>query len=582
MKEQKQMSLIFPYDDSVYRHMTDTACHDVGLDSLCKELSDDPKEQKLIMDVISSMTADIRVSEYRQAVFGDFLALPDMCRRMTELFDKLEYLRGYASLKRSSDERLGILYLLHRLSELNEYITCVEEMNDCLTKSDIHSEGLCRFRDLIASLYEEQSFSEMKKDIYALKEKTADIRSVTVGINLTDTFEAESLGLISINKKPFRKSGVVSNFADSVANKNGIKDTTEWNGDMHYHQADSNSNFSVSSITDILEVGHRHNIANMQMLAMARHISKDTTTVNVPEGDGMRRSTFYLENITNKLLNHLVKKLSETLTKYVDTAVLNISGFIPEFIYYIRFAEFVNRCRDRGMLFCTPAPCDDNDTSMDTRGFYNLKLAVNTEHIKDIVTNDLVFDKNNSIYILTGANRGGKTTVTQAIGLLFVLAQAGITVPADMFRYHPVDCIYTHFPADEDKTMDLGRLGEECVRFKEIFSSCTEDSLLLLNETFSTTSFEEGYYIARDSVKALLSKHCRVIYNTHMHKLAADAQLLTDESGIAGVSSLVMQNEGGKRSFRLKAAAPEGMSYARDIAEKYGVTYEMLMSSGKE
>jgi hypothetical protein len=67
-----------------------------------------------------------------------------------------------------------------------------------------------------------------------------------------------------------------------------------------------------------------------------------------------------------------------------------------------------------------------------------------------------------------------------------------------------------------------------------------------------------------------------------MHKLAADAQVLTDESGIAGVSSLVMQNDGGKRSFRLKAAAPEGMSYARDIAEKYGVTYEMLMSSGKE
>ena len=58
MKEQKQMSLIFPYDDSVYRQMSDTACHDVGLDSLCKELSDDPKEQKLIMDVISSMTAD--------------------------------------------------------------------------------------------------------------------------------------------------------------------------------------------------------------------------------------------------------------------------------------------------------------------------------------------------------------------------------------------------------------------------------------------------------------------------------------------------------------------------------------------
>jgi ABC-type antimicrobial peptide transport system permease subunit len=71
--------------------------------------------------------------------------------------------------------------------------------------------------------------------------------------------------------------------------------------------------------------------------------------------------------------------------------------------------------------------------------------------------------------------------------------------------------------------MDLGRLGEECVRFKEMFSSATSRSLLLLNETFSTTSFEEGYYIARDSVKALLTRSVRTIYNTHMHKLGEDA-----------------------------------------------------------
>ncbi len=51
--------------------------------------------------------------------------------------------------------------------------------------------------------------------------------------------------------------------------------------------------------------------------------------------------------------------------------------------------------------------------------------------------------------------------------------------------------------------------------------------LVLLNETFSTTSFEEGYYISKDSVKALLAKAVRTIYNTHMHKLGEDAEGLT-------------------------------------------------------
>ena len=125
--------------------------------------------------------------------------------------------------------------------------------------------------------------------------------------------------------------------------------------------------------------------------------------------------------------------------------------------------------------------------------------------------------------------------------------------------------------------MDLGRLGEECVRFKEMFSQSTSRSLILLNETFSTTSFEEGYYNAKDSVKALLTKGVRTIYNTHMHKLGYDAEELTREIGGTGAASLVMQTEEGKRSFKVALAKPEGSSYAKDIAKKYGVTYDMLV-----
>ena len=215
---------------------------------------------------------------------------------------------------------------------------------------------------------------------------------------------------------------------------------------------------------------------------------------------------------------------------------------------------------------------------MEPKCFYNLKLAMNMENIGEIVPNDLSFDQKHTVYILTGANRGGKTTITQAVGQLFILAQGALFVPAESFRYVPCDGIYTHFPADEDKTMDLGRLGEECVRFKEIFSQSTGKSLVLLNETFSTTSFEEGYYIARDSVKALLNKGVRPIYNTHMHKLGEDAEELTRENAGTGAASLIMRTEEGKRSFKVALAKPEGSSYARDIAEKYGVTYDMLVS----
>ena len=171
---------------------------------------------------------------------------------------------------------------------------------------------------------------------------------------------------------------------------------------------------------------------------------------------------------------------------------------------------------------------------------------------------------------------GGKTTITQTVGQLFFMAQGGIYVPGTKFRYVPVDAIYTHFPADEDKTMDLGRLGEECKRFKEIYESATKESLLLLNETFSTTSFEEGYYIAKDCSKAILRKGIRTVYNTHMHKLAIEISEINEDEYKAKAASLIVKAEEGKRLYEVEVAPPKGLSYAKDIAEKYGVTFEML------
>lgn len=198
------------------------------------------------------------------------------------------------------------------------------------------------------------------------------------------------------------------------------------------------------------------------------------------------------------------------------------------------------------------------------------------ERSDGIVGNDLDFDAEHRIYILTGANRGGKTTITQAVGMAFLLAQGGIYVPAGSFAFSPADNIFTHYPADENQTMDLGRLGEESKRFREIFIQATPRSLLLLNESFSTTSFEEGFFIARDVVRILLKMGVRTIFNTHMHKLAREVDRLNEESSESKAASLITETEDGKRSYRLRVAPPEGLSYAHDIAEKYGVTYEML------
>ncbi len=569
------ISILYPYGEEVsYKQLSSLSCHDLAMDVLCSNLAQAPKEDALIMNVLSKLTTDTRVAEYRQKVFVDILNLPDLRKKMMELLDKVQYIKDFKTMKRGSSERMGLWDLLHKLDEINDYIECVEAIQECLGNAPLKSKGLIDLREYVKAIYTDSFFAEMKADIKKIKAEASSVKSVTVGINVNERFEASSLGLISINDTPFKKSGIVSNFADALKSKNKLHEGTEWDGDMHYTPVDE-AGLGVDAIAD-----HLYDIYTKTSIAGVAMKNAERTTASVPEGDGVESSTFYLDKIVNKLLDTLVKKLRDTLSKYVNVAVVNISKLIPEFVYYIRFAEFIEANLKKDMPFCEARILSDDDMkegiTMKARGLYNLKLAISGNHSEKIVYNDLDFDSDHTVYILTGANRGGKTTITQAVGLLFVLAQGGIYVPATSFEYKPVDGIYTHFPADEDKTMDLGRLGEECVRFKELYTEATGDSLMLLNETFSTTSFEEGYYIARDSVRAILNKGIRTIYNTHMHKLAYDAEEMNKGEYKVKAASLVVKNEGANRSFKVEVAPPEGQSFAKDIAEKYGVTYEML------
>ncbi len=209
---------------------------------------------------------------------------------------------------------------------------------------------------------------------------------------------------------------------------------------------------------------------------------------------------------------------------------------------------------------------------------YNLKLAINNVNGSkiDIVTNEFSFDDERRIYILTGPNRGGKTIFTQAVGLCMLLAQWGVYIPASEAVISPCDNIYTHFPADENDTVDLGRLGEESKRLSEIFESASTKSLLLLNESLATTNVSEGLFIAKDVVKAMRYLGTRAIFNTHMHELARDIDELNSSEGTSKTASLITGVNNGKRSFKVILAPPQGVSYAKDIADKYGVTYDKI------
>ena len=561
----KKFSLLYPRGKKFeFTKIEDSAFHDLGLDVITKEVSSEPREQSIISNILSHLSEDPDVTNYRQDVFEDLKNLPDIRDKISELFEKIEFNKQYGVIRKSKDEVEGLWFLMHRLNQYRDYITCVDALKECLGDERIKSQGLKDYRSYIDEVYADAHFNELKKDLEKLIKETSDIQSVTIGMNLNSRLEAVSMGIVSVNNKPFKKSNIVSNFADGIGGDK-IKEGNEWNGDMHYRVVEKQAGPGFTNfMTEAIKATN----------PLARSAA-GSTTASIPGNDGIANSPAQFDTVLNRMLDVIAKNLRRTLDKYSEMALSEVADVIPEFVYYIRFIDFLSKIEAKGFKLTKAKAVPMGEVNMQAKGFYNFKLAMNLLTPKDLVVNDLDFDNEHTIYILTGANRGGKTTATQGIGLLYALAQGGVYVPADSFEFAPADCIYTHFPADEDQTMDLGRLGEECIRFKEIFENAKDTSLILMNETFSTTSFEEGYYIACDSIKALLTKGARTIYNTHMHKLGLDAEEFSKDFK-QKASSLIVKSDGGKRSFKLAIAPPEGSSYAADIAKKYGVTYEML------
>ena len=571
--KQSGLSILFPRQDEVtYREIPEESWHDLGMDTLAEKVAAQPQEVQLIRRVMMNLTADPRVAEYRSGVFEDILRHPEIRERLMKLLDRIKMFYDYGVVNRHEGDEAGIWDLMHRLEEYHDYILTVEAVRECLSDTDLSSEGLTGLRDTVNRIYEDKGFAALRKDVEEMRITASEIRSLTVGINLNERFEVVSMGLVSVNGKPFTRSGLLKNFLTAVNPKDEIRKEAEGNGSGSFYPAN----------TDTGLAGSFNRFAEASMAA--RNPLAALSLARIPEADGSSGAPRQMDSAASMLTSRICRKLKETLGQYLNVSVREMADLIPELVFYTRWAEFVEKRQKEGWRFCRPQVRMERSgaAGMEAEGFYNLKL-MDSVSPEAVVPNDLAFDGEKRVYVLTGANRGGKTTVTQAAGQLFILAQSGIRVPAARFSYDPADRVLTHFPADEDRTLDLGRLGEECRRFRELFIRCTADSLLLLNETFSTTSFEEGYFIAADAVRAILGRGSRTIYNTHMHKLARDLDTAINTGETEGKAvSLVAETKGREHSFRMVIAPPEGQSFARDIAEKYGVTYESLTAAQPE
>jgi len=548
MDTPQPFSLLWPTGVARSSTELDAQCvRDLELDQTLLALTRSSIERGKVREILTRLCTDPAVIAYRQDVIADLWDHAAFREGLEALLPSIGALESY----RSSFDRKRSTFqdVTWRLGELDHFVTCVSGLHDLfdVVAEGVRAEGWRTLHGLIARTADDPVYQNLRRELPGMLNTLRTKASVTIGVNLDSQLRPVAATLLSVNARRFTSSS----FLDRLLGR----ETDAFKG--------------IGPLHSVPELDSGPGIPG---LAGGR---QDVNPLMVPLFSDLAR-----------VLDSVCRPIARTLRRYVTVQSGFLATLSGDMTFYLAAIRLMDRLRGHGLPVCRPDITPMDERVDDLREAYNLNLALNGAGQKDgadrIVRNDVCMDRDRRISIVTGPNQGGKTTYTQMVGLCQILAQAGLWVPAADARISPVDNIFTHYPIEESLAKATGRFGDEAQRLSQIFKRATQHSLILLNESLASTSPGESVYLAQDISRILRRMGTRAIFATHLHELAtAVPQMNAETDSDGGLVSLVASrlrdgDDGDQRSYKILPGPPMGRSYAREIASKYGISYEQL------
>ncbi len=494
-----------------------------------------PEYAQNALKVFTELSTDPETLNYRLDILEDFLNVPALEAVLYENVHKL-YINEHVNV-----QKLGLadsfFALNQRFESLKTFIECITNCHEFLQKNrdKFRSKALAGLGDYFASVYESDYFEEVKRETdECLKILAKGPRSVTVGINFDDMMRPVEAMLLTVSTDTIKKKG-----------------RFDW---LFKRAGDSGR-----------AIGKTHSLYN------------ENGGTNDLEAPLFRE----LKDINAEYIAHI----DTAIRAYYKKSTEDVLTFETQMSFYIGAKRIVEAVKARGLEMCRPKYLPMEERKMNAKGVFDLSFYIQMVSAdpmgslkNKIILNDCRFDDDGRFFVLTGANNGGKTTYTRAIGIVQVFAQAGIFVPCSECEISPVDYIYTHFPKEEEVGLNTSRFTQECKQFKETIDTATRYSMLLLNESIQSTTPTECVYIATELTKIFRCVGVRGIYATHLLELARSLERLNREvegdTKLVSLITTVDTTDDNRRLYRIERAEPQEFGYARTIYEKFGVSFE--------